>query len=142
MPQAGEARCRDGEFFAYSSKDGLPNPTIYQILEDDQAHLWISQDVGIARIARRQLDDYARGAGPQLHPRVYDRSDGLRSHELMGGSQPAGWKSRDGELWFATSRGLVSIDHDLELDPRPPAVVIERVVADGVAVSDEPAGRA
>ncbi len=138
----GLLRYRDGEFVTYSSEDGLPSPTIYQIVEDDQSHLWISLDLGIARLAKEELDDYARGAVPRLHARLYDRSDGMKSYAGPGGAQPAGWKSRAGKLWFSSTRGLVSIEPSLiRSNQVPPQVIIERVVVDGDPVSSEPATR-
>ncbi len=137
---SGLLRYRDGEFVTYSSAAGLPSSTIFQVIEDDQAHLWLSLDVGIARLAKKELDDYARGVIPKLHARLYDRSDGMKSYASLGGNQPAGWKSRNGKLWFATARGLVSIEPSLiRSNPVPPEVVIERVVIDGEPVSSGPA---
>ena len=37
-------------------------------------------------------------------------TDGVKSNECNGGSQPAGWRGRDGRLWFPTIKGLVVLD--------------------------------
>ena len=62
---------------------------------------------------------------------AYGRADGMRSVECNGGVQPAGWRTRDGALWFPTIMGAV------RLDPRravtagpPPPLVIERALVD------------
>ncbi len=138
----GLLRYRDGEFVTYSTEEGLPSPTIHQIVEDDQAYLWLSLNLGIARLAKKELDDYARGAVPRLHARLYDRSDGVTGYAGPGGAQPAGWKSRDGKLWFPTTHGLVSIEpSSIRSNQVPPQVTIERVVVDGDPVSSGPATR-
>ncbi|MCP3961446.1 MAG: hypothetical protein GY719_26680 [bacterium] len=138
----GLLRYRQGEFVSYSSEDGLPSSTIYQIVEDDQAHLWLLLDLGIARVAKKQLDDHARGAVAELHARLFNSLDGMTSYAGLGGAQPAGFKSRDGEILFPTVGGLVSIEpSSIRGNPIPPEVIIERVVVDGEPASSEPATR-
>ncbi len=138
----GLLRYREGEFVAYSSEDGLPSSTIYQILEDDQAHLWLLLDLGIARVAKQELDEHARGAVAELHARLYNSLGDMTSYAGLGGAQPAGWKSSDDKLLFSTTGGLVSIEPGLIRDnPIPPEVIIERIVIDGEPASSEPATR-
>jgi signal transduction histidine kinase len=56
----------------------------------------------------------------------------MRNAECNGGFQPAGWKTREGILWFPTVDGFVSIDPSRMAENRPPpAVVVEQIVADG-----------
>ncbi|MGC8724530.1 MAG: diguanylate cyclase [Acidobacteriota bacterium] len=63
---------------------------------------------------------------------TYNREDGLRSAECVGGCQPAGTVTRSGTLWFPTMRGVAAIDPGAEMDSgRPPRVVLESVAADG-----------
>ena len=65
----------------------------------------------------------------------FGRADGMRSAECSGFTQPAGWKARDGRLWFPTVEGAVVIDPDrIKTNTRPPPVVIEQVRVDHVAV--------
>src|SRR5690606_29215938 len=52
-----------------------------------------------------------------------------------GGAQPAGWKDRDGRLWFVSSHGVVRVDPEhMPVNTHPPDVVIERVFAAGDSV--------
>ena len=44
-----------------------------------------------------------RDGQPVYH---YGVADGMKSSECNGGYQPAGWKARDGRLWFPTQRVL------------------------------------
>ncbi len=135
----GLLRIRDDELFTFSADHGFPSQTVFQILEDEAQNLWFSLDLGIARIAKEDLEAVAAGQGRHLHPRVYDRTDGMKSHQNRGGSQPAAWKSANGELWFATSRGVIRLDPtDLEASHPAPPIYIEEVVYDGTLIREQP----
>jgi signal transduction histidine kinase len=55
--------------------------------------------------------------------------------ECNGGGQPAGWKRRDGTLWFPTARGVVRVDPAaVTSNAVPPPVAIERVLVDRTEV--------
>ncbi|MBM3848267.1 MAG: histidine kinase, partial [Verrucomicrobia bacterium] len=52
-----------------------------------------------------------------------------------GGFHPAGLKTRDGQLWFSTTRGLVKVDPaKISLNSLPPPVRLQEILADGVVV--------
>lgn len=69
--------------------------------------------------------------------RVFNRSDGLSTVDCTGGGQPASCKSREGRPWFATIKGLASVDPaQLPLNAVPPPVVIEEVVLDARSVAE------
>jgi signal transduction histidine kinase len=54
------------------------------------------------------------------------------TQETNGGFQPSAWQDKDGRLWFATVRGLATIDPAIAV-PRtdPPGIVIESFIVDG-----------
>lgn len=138
----GLMRLRDGQWTTFSGENGFPSETVFQILEDGAENLWLSLDVGIARLAKNDLTALANGEDlPNgLQVRVYDRSDGMKNHQNRGGSQPAAWRSGNGELWFATSRGVVGLDpENLGINRKPPPVFIEQVYFDGQQVLSHPA---
>ncbi len=121
----GLNRYKDGRFVAYTTKEGLPDDVIFQILEDSAGNLWMTSNKGIFRCALAELDRAERQAG-RVHAVLYDRADGMKGRECNGGFQPAGWKARDGRLWFPTMKGVVSIDpRNLGPSEPAPAVVIE-----------------
>ncbi len=127
----GLSRIDDGRIRTYTSEDGLLNDLIFQILEDDRGHLWMTSNRGLSSIAKADLIAYERGRGPLLQPHVYDRSDGLRSSEFNGGLQPAGWKDRQGRLWFGTTKGVAMIDpRHVRRNTWPPPVVLEAMRVD------------
>ncbi len=122
----------DGRVTHYTSAAGLFDGSLTRVLPDDDGNLWISTPNGIYRASRKELDDYADGHAAMIHPVVYGTADGMKTSEATEpNSQPGGWRTRDGKLWFTTRRGVVVIDpkHLLQND-LPPPVVIESVVTD------------
>ena len=136
----GLNRFKDGRFTHFTRKTGLFDDVQYEILEDGRGNLWMSCSRGIFRVRRSDLEDVAEGRRSTVTSVSFGRADGMRSAECSGFTQPAGWKARDGRLWFPTVEGAVVIDPDrIKTNTRPPPVVIEQVRVDHVAVpkSDE-----
>jgi ligand-binding sensor domain-containing protein len=130
-PQGGLTRYRDGKFTIYNTKIGLFSDEIYCVLGDNQGELWLSSPRGIGRMSLQDFDDYDAGRSDTLHSQVYVTADGMKTDECFGEWQPAGWKAKDGHLWFATKRGAVMIDPKaLQRNTRTPHVLIEKVVID------------
>jgi signal transduction histidine kinase/ligand-binding sensor domain-containing protein/DNA-binding response OmpR family regulator/HPt (histidine-containing phosphotransfer) domain-containing protein len=126
----GLNRFKDGRFTAFLPKDGLADEMVSEILEDATGHLWLSGANGLFRVRKDILDAFAAGKIGSISGVSYNRSDGLRS-EPTGGSSPAGYKAKDGKLWFPTNMGVVVIDPaHISSNPLLPPVVIEQVVAD------------
>ena len=141
----GLSRFQDGRFFDYRAKGGLPVHSIGPMVEDDHGSLWMVANLGILRVSRRELNEFAAGARQSVNFVACDRSDGLATIEV-GGIQPACLKARDGTLWFGTIQGAAFVNPAaLRSNPRPPPVIIEEVRIDDEPV-EEPgvpaAGRA
>jgi len=96
------------EFVLRFSIEGLFNNIIYQILEDGNQNLWISCNKGIFRVSKKELEDFANGKINAIHCISYGKADGMKSCECNGSNHPAGWKSRDGRLWFPTVEGAAA----------------------------------
>src|SRR4029453_1995192 len=79
---------------------------------------------------------FVRGKIPLIPSPPYGMADGMKTSECNGGGQPAGWKTRDGRLWFPTLKGVVVIDPS-QINALPPPVVIERVVANNTPTDPE-----
>ncbi len=114
----------------FTSHQGLYDDTLMETLEDGAGNFWIGTNRGVFRVSKRELDEVARGLRKTVESTIYGTGDGLRAAECNGGTQPAGWKSADGKLWFATIRGLAMVD-PTHLAPSlvPPPVVVEHVGA-------------
>ncbi len=125
----------DAPLTCFTSEDGLPADDVLQILADDEGHLWLGTLQGIARVSKWALHAHAEDPTLPLPVTLFDKTDGLRSAEMNGGTQPPAWRTRDGRLWFGSVAGAASINPaNIHRNPLPPPVVIEQLVADGVRV--------
>lgn len=126
----GLMRYKDGKFRSIKSKDGLHGDGVFCILED-KGWFWMSNNQGIYRVRRKELNDFADGRVSLVYSASYGPGDGLKNVEANGGRQPAGIKSSDGKLWFATAGGLAVIDpKDAYGEAAPPQVLIEDAAID------------
>jgi ligand-binding sensor domain-containing protein/signal transduction histidine kinase len=129
----GLGRYRAGHVTTFTSVEGLPDNTVSQILEDGRGRLWLGTDRGLACISKADLDALASGRLATIYPQIYGRPEGMPSEECTGGFFPAGLKTRSGQLWFSTSKGIVVADAaSQDGDLPPPTVVLEEVLIDGL----------
>jgi hypothetical protein len=114
------------------ARQGLFDDVVFAILDDGRGNLWMSCNRGIFRVARGELNEFFSGRRSAVTSVAYGEADGMKSAECNGSFQPAGWKGRDGRLWFPTIRGVVVVDPAaMRVNTEAPPVVLERVVADG-----------
>ncbi|MBN2485606.1 MAG: hypothetical protein JXB34_06505 [Bacteroidales bacterium] len=83
---------KTGTFIHYSEIQGLPGNVVYGILEDEQAHLWLSSEKGLSRF------HIATGGF-----RNFDASSGLFNAQFNIGAH---FKSAGGELFFGSINGV------------------------------------
>jgi len=137
----GLNRLRNGRFTSYNSRQGLFSDEVLGILDDDQGWLWLSSGKGVFRVQKADLDKIDKGQTETMTCIDYGKSDGLESTHCSGFGKPSAWKSHDGRLWFATSKGLVSVDPAAtKIDSSPPNVYIEQILADKKELGTQPAG--
>ena len=102
---------RTETFTRYTQKDGLPNQTVYGILEDDHGNLWLSTNRGLAvfNVSAKTF-------------RVFHADDGLQHEEF---NQGAFLRLRDGELLFGGVDGFNRLFPDsVGRNAAPPPVVM------------------
>ncbi len=102
---------------------GLPAHALYRVLEDDGGTFWVSSPRGILQLPGGPLEAVLSGKRKTLEVVRHGQDDGMRTIECHGLSQPAGWKARDGSLWFPTARGFVRVWRMDERRPLPPPKV-------------------
>ncbi|HKS43191.1 MAG TPA: two-component regulator propeller domain-containing protein [Blastocatellia bacterium] len=127
----GLSRLKDGRVVSYTTAAGLFDDVVFQILEDAKDNLWMSCNKGVFRVSKQELEDFAQGGLRAINSVSYGTADGMKSRECNGGFQPAGWKTRDGKLWFPTIKGAAVIDPEsIKINQLAPPVLIEQVLAD------------
>jgi len=133
IPGLTRFRVKDGRVTHYTESDGLFDDYPSSILADDSGNLWMSTATGIYKVSQKELDDFADGRTAQVWASRYGTDDGMKTGETSPPLlQPAGWRARDGRLWFCTAKGVAVIDPNHFLRNRmAPPVVLEEVVAGG-----------
>jgi signal transduction histidine kinase/ligand-binding sensor domain-containing protein len=132
----GLGRFRDGRVQFVGRNDGMTDEVVSQLIEDDGGWLWLGGSRGLARVRPGEVEAVLEGRRSRFGLTHYGSSDGLANVQCTVGSQPSVWRTPDGQLRFATSRGVVSFDPaSLPVNLRPPPLVLERVLVDGVPVA-------
>ncbi len=132
----GLNRLRGDKFVSFTNRNALAADVIYRILEDKQQNLWFSSNKGIFRVSKTELERVANGESTTVSPVYYGPADGTLTRECSGGGHPAGWKTSDGQMWFATIKGLAVIDpENIPLNTAPPPIAIEQIAVDNQAFS-------
>lgn len=132
----GLTRLKDGKFTSYTVKEGLFNNGVFAILEDSRDNFWISCNLGIYRVSKRELTDYAEGRIKTITSIPYGKRDGMVNSECNGGVQPAGIRARDGRLWFPTQGGVAVVNPEaVPVSAKLPPVMIEEVLLNNQPVA-------
>jgi len=114
-----------------SEKDGLPNNTVYGILQDGQANMWISTNKGICRFDPGTNPDKVTPSGFIN----FTAADGLQSNEFNTGAY---YKGMDGSIYFGGISGLTSFNPDkFTGSHESPGVVFTNILVDNEPLIDD-----
>ncbi len=123
----GLARLKDGWLTKYTTENGLFDNVVSRILEDKHSNLWMLGNMGLYFVNRSVLNDFADGVTESVYCVSFGPDDGMS--EGFGGSQPAGWQTADGKMYFPTINGLAEVDvPGLHMIDLPTPIDIEKVV--------------
>ncbi|WP_263383810.1 sensor histidine kinase [Granulicella arctica] len=103
----GLAAVREDHFIALSADSNAPTAAVNTITEDKDGHLWLGTFRGIVRLSVAELHAVVDKKRTQLSAVILGKTDGMRSSECGGPSQPSSTILPDGTLWFATTKGFV-----------------------------------
>ncbi|HND19472.1 MAG TPA: histidine kinase, partial [Acidobacteriota bacterium] len=107
-------------------------------LEDNRGWFWMNSNQGIYRVRKQELNDFTEGKTKFLTSIAYGKKDGLINIEGNGGRQPAGFRGRDGKLWFPMAQGVAMIDPEkVIINPLPPPVLIEEISIDRTPIPND-----
>jgi signal transduction histidine kinase/ligand-binding sensor domain-containing protein len=129
----------NGQGFERVTRERLATQQIHAILDDGRNHLWLATGSGIARCEEAGISRGLDGV-ECLSWIEFSTADGLISRDTATNSHPSAWQAKDGRLWFATAKGLESVDPaHFPVNLVPPPVAIERFAVDD---HDQPLGGA
>ncbi|MCP5106665.1 MAG: helix-turn-helix domain-containing protein [bacterium] len=131
--RGGLKRFEDGTFISYTVADGLAGNSIYQIIEDARANLWMTSDAGVLRVGKRELNQFAKGRISKINCTAFGITDGMKSIELNNeSSRHSILKTRDGEIWVVTKKGITIVNPEkIKINKSPPPVVIGHMFFNG-----------
>jgi signal transduction histidine kinase/ligand-binding sensor domain-containing protein len=100
----------------YGEGDGLPNPNVVSIVDDASGNVWVGTHGGLARLKG------AVAAPARAAVLTFDERDGVTGRIGIRG---AAFRSRQGELYFGTSKGLTRfLPEGFQANTRVPPVVL------------------
>jgi signal transduction histidine kinase/ligand-binding sensor domain-containing protein len=124
-------RVKDGRIATLSSRNGLPCDAVHWMMEDDDHSVWVYLACGLVRIARSELDAWARDPKRTVPATVFDASDGVTGFALGSLFNPQVSKAADGRIWFVSGDGVSIIDPDhIPINKAPPPVHVEQITGD------------
>ncbi|MGD2090203.1 MAG: two-component regulator propeller domain-containing protein [Candidatus Aminicenantes bacterium] len=133
---AGLKRLKNGTITSYTIARGMTSNFIYQLLEDSQENLWMMSDSGVLRAAKSELNQLAAGQVQRINCVSFGINDGMPSIEFNNSSsRHSAIKTRKGELWFATMKGIAVVNpEEFKMNKTPPPVIIEAVVSNDAPI--------
>jgi signal transduction histidine kinase/ligand-binding sensor domain-containing protein len=116
---------------SWGVSNGLPSDIVAGMTEDDSKNLWLATGEGIYRIShgslRRSLEDHDV---PLVCKLISDARTAPSSPTIFGGRRAV--LSSGGQLWFATSEGILNVSTDQSKpSPTPAPIYIESVAFNG-----------
>jgi len=117
----GVFRIQNGRLTRFTTANGLPSNYVYQILSDSRGSLFLASPSGV----------YTTHLPAPGESRLNGTFDSLAAGLLVGGVQPVGVMTGAGELWLASTAGVVRLSRGHLAPKAAPPVVIEELIADG-----------
>lgn len=107
------------------------NDQVSSVLEDAAGRLWLGTPKGIVWKPKSQLLAIVAGDRSAGGFRIASAGDGVRQGTVGAGSFPHAVQAPDGRMWFATRRGIVTVDpKKITFNEVVPPVHVERVLVD------------
>lgn len=127
----GLSRFRDGHWSTATTRHGLFDDDISQVIEDGQGRVWLAGPKAVFHVDKRALQDVMDGKQAGVLSTFYGKGDGLRSQECSV-DQPGRCLTQDGRLWLTGPSGLMVVDtRHLPVNRTPPPVFVESVTING-----------
>ena len=140
--QGGLYRWRAGRVTRMPVGSGLPLDDLRSLVIDPAGVFWVGTVHGLFRTTRAEIDAVMDGEKTVAKITAYGSNDGLPNAEFSLGFRGAGIRTRDGHLWFATTRGALEITGQAARVKAPLSpVLIDGFRAGGASVAIDGARR-
>lgn len=128
----GLGRFKGGNYFRLTTKQGLHDDFISQIVADKMDRLWLAGNGGIFQVPVKDLSNVAEGRTNRVRSVLYGRTEGLPSLQASYDAVPGATRSHDGRVWIAMRTGLAVVHtENIRDNPELPPMLIESVAVDG-----------
>jgi hypothetical protein len=111
---------------------------VYGVVETTIGDLWMNGSSGITHISRGELEKWLRDPTYAVSGERLEALDGLSGLSVERFPEPSVVEAPEGRLWFATNKGIVSLDPaalDRNRNRIPPPVTISSIVSNGKTFS-------
>ncbi|HOC57442.1 MAG TPA: two-component regulator propeller domain-containing protein [Verrucomicrobiota bacterium] len=130
----GLLRFKHGQTARISVDQGLPDNCIQQLLPDGQGFLWGTTPYRLFRLRLDELNAVMDGRQETVQAMTYGRGDGLPETSFGDWHDPRCWRTREGELWFASANGAIHFNPRHLREGKTPQVLLEQVLLNGKPV--------
>ena len=125
----GIAKWFKGKALLIGAETGLPEPSIFQILPDQNGNWWFPSNKGIFYARHAELEAYLQDNKNKINWKLVDDGDGMNNRQCVGARFSI--VAKNGKILVLAIGGLVEIDPaNLELNPIPPLLSINRMQVD------------
>lgn len=119
-------------FRTLSTEDREVLQGITGLVETDDGDLWLHGSAGAILVKAEEIQSALRQPAPAMTYRLFDHDDGLAGVATDVRPLPTLVAGADGRLWFATNRGVFTLDpRRIATNKVPPMVVVKAVLAGG-----------
>ena len=127
----GLACLLNGDMANWNTSNGLPNDIVAGVVEDQAKNLWLATGAGIYRVNGSDVRKALGNPRIPLACKLIAEAKTLPESTTVSGG-PRALLSPDGDLWFATSEGVLNVNtHQSEIEPSAIPLYLESAAFNG-----------
>jgi len=120
-----------GRYYQLDKAAGFSSDEAYAIVESNNGNLWVSSEDALFKISLSSLNDFTKGKLTKIQSERYSNIASIENIEFVGARSPSGIKTKSGNIYMATTNGLLKIDPNKKLSifNKNPFTVIKELSA-------------
>ncbi len=119
-------------------RHGLIKGEFYRVVEDGSGYFWMNSNKGLLRVRKKELEQLVQEKIDWVTCTPFGIGDGMLSVESYFSPGGTLLRTRDGELWTATKKGIsVVVPSVVRVPEGAPEVLIKDVLLDGRSLIDK-----